>query len=378
MTTRLRIGIDLGGTKTEGAAIDATGSMRARRRITTPAGDYRATIATIVAVVAAIEQELRQPELVGSASVGSASVGIGMPGAISPATGLVKNANSTWLIGRPLQRDLEAALARPVRLANDANCFALSEAVDGAAAGCKAGRLARSSAPVSAAASPSTDKSSAAPLRSPASGGTTRCPGLRPAKRRVRPVGAAGRAASRRSCRVPGLAADHRRHTGQSLDPPAIAAAAARGDPDCRTTLARYGDRLARGLASVINLIDPDAIVLGGGLSAIGRLYDEVPRSWARYVFSDRVRDPPAGARPRRGERGARCRLAVAARRRRVRARRCSVRLAPSARRVALGGSGAEQRLCGGKILGPVGVEERIERLGRRKARSTSLWRAVH
>ena len=125
MTTRLRIGIDVGGTKIEGAVIDEFGTVQLRRRTSSPAGDYQATIAAIVAIIGDIERDLGV----------TASVGIGIPGAISPATGLVKNANSTWLIGRPLQRDLETALARPVRLANDANCFALSEATDGAAAG---------------------------------------------------------------------------------------------------------------------------------------------------------------------------------------------------------------------------------------------------
>jgi fructokinase len=125
MSTRFRIGIDLGGTKIEGGAIDAAGSIRVRRRIATPAGDDHATIAAIVALIAAIEKEIGV----------TTSVGVGIPGALSPATGLVKNANSTWLIGRPLQRDFEAALGRPTRLANDANCFALSEAIDGAAAG---------------------------------------------------------------------------------------------------------------------------------------------------------------------------------------------------------------------------------------------------
>jgi fructokinase len=125
MTTRLRIGIDVGGPKIEGAVIDESGTVQLRRRTSSPAGDYRATIAAIVAIIGDIERDLGV----------TASVGIGIPGAISPATGLVKNANSTWLIGRQLQRDLETALARPVRLANDANCFALSEATDGAAAG---------------------------------------------------------------------------------------------------------------------------------------------------------------------------------------------------------------------------------------------------
>ncbi len=124
MSGRFRIGIDLGGTKIEGAAIDASGSVRVRRRVATPARDYRGTIDAIIALVRAIEQEIGT----------TPPVGIGIPGAISPATGLVKNANSTWLIGRPLQRDIESALGRPVRLANDANCFALSEATDGAGA----------------------------------------------------------------------------------------------------------------------------------------------------------------------------------------------------------------------------------------------------
>jgi fructokinase len=278
MTTVLRIGIDLGGSKTEGAAIEGSGSVRARRRAVTPAGDYRATIAAIVAIVAALEQELGA----------SASVGIGMPGAISPATGLVKNANSTWLIGHPLQRDLETALARPVRLANDADCFALSEATDGAAAGMKTvfgailgtgvGGGIAINGQILAGANAIAGEWGHNPLPWPA---PAEIPG---------PPCYCGRSGCIETfLSGPGLAADHRRHTGQSLDPPAIAAAAAHGDGDCRVTLARYSDRLARGLASVINLIDPDAIVLGGGLSAIGALYEEVPRRWGRYVFSDRV-----------------------------------------------------------------------------------------
>jgi fructokinase len=125
MTVRFRIGVDLGGTKIEAAAIDHLGAVRPRRRVATPSGNYRATIEAISGLVEAIEQQIGE----------TASVGIGMPGTISPISGLVKNANSTWLIGRPLQRDLETALGRPVRVANDANCFALSEATDGAAAG---------------------------------------------------------------------------------------------------------------------------------------------------------------------------------------------------------------------------------------------------
>jgi fructokinase len=278
MTTRFRIGIDLGGTKVEGAAIDAAGSVRASDRAATPAGDYRGTIAAIVAIVAAIEHELGAP----------ASVGIGMPGAISPATGLVENANCTWLIGRPLRQDLEAALARPVRLANDANCFVLSEATDGAAAGMKTvfgailgtgvGGGIAVNGQILEGANAIAGEWGRNPLPCPAS---DEMPG---------PPCYCGRSGCIETfLSGPGLAADHRRRTGRNLDPPAIAEGAAHGDFNCCATLARYSDRLARGFASVINLIDPDAIVLGGGLSAIGALYREVPQRWGRYVFSDQV-----------------------------------------------------------------------------------------
>ncbi len=278
MTTRLRIGIDLGGTKIEGAAIDEGGVVRDRRRAPTPAGNYQATIAAILAIVAAIENQLGAP----------ATIGIGMPGAVSPATGLVKNANSTCLIGRPLQHDLEAALGRPVRLANDANCFALSEAIDGAATGLETvfgvilgtgvggglvigGRVLIGANAIAG------------------EWGHNPLPGPAPDETPGPPCWCGRSGCLETYLSGPGLAADHRRHTGQSLTAPEIAGAAESGNAGCRATLARYSDRLARGLASVINLIDPDAIVLGGGLSAIRVLYDEVPQRWGRYVFSDRV-----------------------------------------------------------------------------------------
>ncbi|HEV2097518.1 MAG TPA: ROK family protein [Stellaceae bacterium] len=278
MTKPLRIGVDVGGTKIEGAAIDGSGAMRARRRTATPAGDYRATIAAVADIVARIEQDLDM----------RASVGVGIPGTISPATGLVKNANSTWLIGRPLQHDLEAALARPVRLANDANCFALSEATDGAAAdattvfgvilGTGVGGGIVVGGRLLAGADAIAGEWGHNPLPWPASDET---PG---------PPCWCGRSGCIETfLSGPGLAADHRRHTGRSLDAPEIAHAAENGDLAGRATLTRYIDRLSRGLASVINLIDPDAIVLGGGVSAIRALYDEVPRRWSPYVFSDRV-----------------------------------------------------------------------------------------
>jgi fructokinase len=278
MAAAFRIGIDLGGTKIAAVAIDPAGQIRAERRVATPAGDYAGTIRAIAGLVAALESEI------GAA----ASVGIGIPGTIVAATGRVKNANSTWLIGRPLEHDVEAALARPVRFANDANCFALSEAIDGAAKGCAAvfgvilgtgvgggivigGRLLVGANAVAG-------EWGHNPLPAPT---PDESPG---------PVCYCGR----RGCietflSGPGLAADHRRHGGRELTGPQIAADAAAGEPDCRATLDRYAERLARSLAGIINLIDPDAIVLGGGLSSLALLYEEVPRRWGRHVFSDSV-----------------------------------------------------------------------------------------
>jgi fructokinase len=278
MSPGFRIGIDLGGTKIEAAAVDAAGAVRARRRVPTPVNHYHATIETIIALVAAIEQEIGA----------TAPVGIGMPGAVSPATGLVKNANSTWLIGRPLQRDLETALGRPTRLANDANCFVLSEATDGAGAatesvfgvilgtGVGGGIALRRRIHVGANAIAGEWGHNPLPWPAP-----EEIPG---------PPCYCGRNGCLETfLSGPALAADHHRHTGQTLDAAEIAGAAEGGDPSCRATLGRYMNRLARGLASVINLIDPDAIVLGGGLSGISGLYEQVPRLWGRYVFSDRV-----------------------------------------------------------------------------------------
>ena len=186
MATRFRIGIDLGGTKIEAAAVDRLGAVRVRRRVATPTGNYRATIEVITTLVEVIELEIGE----------TAPIGIGIPGAISPITGLINNANSTWLIGRPLQRDLETALGRPIRLANDANCFALSEATDGAAAGM--GRSSASfSAPGSEGASPWQGGSSSAPTRSLENGATTRCPGRRRTRARDRRAIAGARAVSR-------------------------------------------------------------------------------------------------------------------------------------------------------------------------------------
>ena len=278
MASQFRIGIDLGGTKIEAAAVDRLGAVRVRRRVATPVGNYRATIDAIIALVGIIELRIGE----------TAPIGIGIPGAISPITGLVKNANSTWLIGRSLQQDLEAVLRRPIRLANDANCFVLSEATDGAAMGMPTvfgvilgtgvgGGIALGGRIIFGA-NAIAGEWGHNPLPWP---GPDEISG---------PACYCGRwGCIETFLSGPALAADHRRHGGRSLSAVEIAALAARGDQECGTTLGRYTDRLARGLASVINLLDPDAIVLGGGLSGISALYEEVPRLWNQYIFSDKV-----------------------------------------------------------------------------------------
>jgi fructokinase len=214
-----------------------------------------------------------------------------MPGAISPATGLVKNANSVWLNGRPLAQDLERLLERPLRLANDANCFALSEARDGAAAGRRVvfgvilgtgtgggvaidGRAWRGRNAIGG-------EWGHNPLPWPGDG------------ERPGPPCYCGRSGCMETfLSGPGLSRDHAAATGRTIDPEQIVAAAGAGDNAAEETLRRYDDRLARGLATVINLLDPDVIVLGGGLSNLARLYANVPRLWDRWVFSDRVETP--------------------------------------------------------------------------------------
>jgi fructokinase len=278
MSARFRIGIDLGGTKIEGAAVDGSGAVRVRRRVATPAGNYRATLEAIVALIGEIEHEIGEP----------ASVGVGMPGAISPITGMVKNANSTWLIGRPLQNDLETALGRPIRLANDANCFALSEATDGAAAamttvfgvilGTGVGGGVAIGGRILVGANAIAGEWGHNPLPWPM---PDEIPG---------PPCYCGRSGCIETfLSGPALAADHHRHSGRHLSAFEIANRTEHGDAECCASLGRYVDRLARGLAAVINLIDPDAIVLGGGLSGISALYEQVPLLWSRYIFSDRV-----------------------------------------------------------------------------------------
>ncbi|MHB1084464.1 MAG: ROK family protein [Thiobacillus sp.] len=306
MDPALSFGIDLGGTKIELIALDAGGQELLRQRVPTPQNDYAATVAAITTLVQTAEIELKQ----------GGTVGIGTPGAISPATGRMKNANSTCLIDQPLKEDLERALARPVRLTNDANCLALSEATDGAAAGAAvvfgvilgtgvgggivvngqvlsganaiAGEWGHSPLPYFQFAHAQADRASTG--LHPATGEALIHPWPSPREIDAAPTcycGKKGCIETWLSGRA--LVADHVRYGGEDLPAHEIAQLAQAGYGPCNATLARYEERLARALAGVINLLDPDVIVLGGGLSNISRLYDTVPRLWRRYVFSERV-----------------------------------------------------------------------------------------
>ncbi|QJR15810.1 ROK family protein [Usitatibacter palustris] len=274
-----RLGIDLGGTKIEIAALDADGRFALRRRIASPPEGYEATVVAIGALVAEAEREIG----------GRATVGVATPGAISPATGRIKNANSTWLNGRAFREDLQAELDREVRIANDANCFALSEAVDGAAANAKVvfgvilgtgvgGGIVVDRTVLTG------------PNAIAGEWGHNPLPALNAGDEPAPACYCGRRGCIETYLSGPGLAADHVRHGGESLAGDKIAERAAKGDAACVATLERHEERLARALASVINLLDPDVIVLGGGLSRIQRLYKNVPRLWNAHIFSDDVR----------------------------------------------------------------------------------------
>lgn len=275
---QLRIGIDLGGTKIEGVALGEAGRILARLRVPTPQGDYAATLAAVAGLVERIERETGR----------RGTVGVGMPGAPSRVTGLIKNANSTCLIGRPLQGDLQALLGREVRVANDANCFALSEAVDGAGRG----------AQVVFGVILGTGVGAGIVVNGRALDGANGIAGewghnplpLPAGDDLPLPACYCGRAGCIETyLSGPGLAMDHARCSGELARPEGIVAGAAEGDPACEASLARYEQRLARALAGVINILDPDVIVLGGGLSNIERLYQRVPSLWCPHVFSDHV-----------------------------------------------------------------------------------------
>jgi len=274
----MRIGIDLGGTKIEGIAIADDGREAIRRRITAPRDDYRRTLDAVRGLVEEIERELGV----------QGSVGIGIPGTISPATGLIKNSNSTWLNGTRLAGDLERLLDRPLRFANDANCFALSEATDGAGHGAAivfgviigtgTGGGVVVNQRVLTGANAVSGEWGHNPLPAPRDG---EWPG---------PACYCGRCGCIETfLSGPALARDYAAAGGGEATAIEIAARAAAGDPVAAAAIERYAERLARALGSIINVLDPDVIVLGGGLSNIDRLYERVPQLWAQYVFSDRV-----------------------------------------------------------------------------------------
>jgi fructokinase len=298
----ITIGVDLGGTKIEVIALDAAGQTRAKVREATPREDYAATIRAICALVDRVEREARL--------AGPAPVGVAMPGSLAPATGLVQNANSTWLNGKPLHTDLAAAVARPLRLANDANCFALSEAVDGAGTGARLlfgvilgtgcgggivheGRLLDGPRGIGG-------EWGHNPLPWPQAGewpGQTCWCGLN--------------GCLETWISGPGLAADFARNSGRQVAAEEVVGLARdergpAGD-QARHTLDRHADRLARGLAHIVNVIDPDMIVLGGGLSNLAHLYDRVPALMAPYIFADdrRVKIKPPRHGDASGARGA-------------------------------------------------------------------------
>lgn len=278
MVNNMKIGIDLGGTKIEIIALSATGKTLLRRRVATPQGDYQATLDAITALVTQVETELGQ----------TATIGIGTPGSIAANTGLLRNSNSVCLNGMPLKRDLEASLQRSIVMANDANCFALSEAIDGAAQGANtvfgviigtgvgagivinqqvlqgvngiAGEWGHNPLPW-----PRVDELAGLPCYCGKQGCIeTWLSGTGFAK---------------------GFAQQH----GEKLSSQEIVAAAEAGDVRCEQAMLDYEDRMARSLAHVINILDPEVIVLGGGMSNIARLYDNVPLRWTRYIFSDFV-----------------------------------------------------------------------------------------
>ena len=274
----LRLGIDLGGTKIEIVALAADGRELLRRRAATPRDDYRAILETVARLVAEAEAELGD----------AGSVGIGTPGSLSPVTGLLRGSNTLCLNGKPLRADLAGVLQRPVRITNDANCFALSEATDGAGAGAEVvfgvilgtgvggGIVVRGEVLTG-------------PNAIAGEWGHNPLPWPRDDERPGAACFCGHSGCIETFLSGPGVERDHLAMTGQRLASLDIAAHAARGDAASEATLRRYEDRLARALAHLTNVLDPDVIVLGGGMSNVERLYANVPSLWGEWVFSDRV-----------------------------------------------------------------------------------------
>jgi fructokinase len=277
----IRIGVDIGGTKMAIAALDESGAELFRRRSDAPGGAYPDALRTLADAVLDAERE----------AGGSCTVGVGTPGAVSAGTGVLKNAYASVLNGKPLKPDLERLLGREVRFANDANCFALSEAADGAAAGASVvfgvilGTGVGGGVVVDG-------RALAGANAIAGEWGHNALPWIRPEELPGPRCGCGKDGHIEAFLSGPGLARDLRRATGEQLEPAQILARAGAGDYDCEAALARYEERLARALASVINLLDPDAIVLGGGMSNAERLYRSVPALWGRHVYSDSVSTP--------------------------------------------------------------------------------------
>lgn len=274
----LRMGVDLGGTKIEALVLDSRGTELARERVATPSGDYLATLQTISGLVGRLE-----------ARVGSeCRVGIGMPGAFSRATGRVKNSNSVCLNGQPLRQDLEALLQRPLQFANDADCFTLSEATDGAArdAGVVFGVILGTGTGGGICVD---GKLLAGPNAITGEWGHNPLPWPQAEELPGRQCYCGKQGCIETWLSGPGLALDYQGQAGRELTAQAIVDAAGKGDGVAQAAVDRYVDRLARALAGVINILDPDCVVLGGGMSNYARLYQAVPACWGRYVFSDQV-----------------------------------------------------------------------------------------
>src|SRR5213594_160706 len=288
----MRIGIDLGGTKIAAIALSHAGDEIARRRVPTPR-DYAASLDAIAGLVRELER----------AAGAAGTVGVGIPGTVVPRTGLVKNANSTWLNGQPLERDLAGRLGRPVRVMNDANCFALSEATDGAAAGAQVVFGVILGTGVGGGIVVDGRCLSGANLIA-GEWGHNPLPWLTSDEQPGPPCYCGKRACVETWLSGPGFERDHAEHTALTLSGREIAAAAARGDPGAAATLARYHDRLGRALASLINVLDPDVVVLGGGMSNIAALPEAVYALLPRYVFAAGAGSDPVATRVVRAAHG--------------------------------------------------------------------------
>jgi fructokinase len=274
----MRIGIDLGGTKIEIIAIDESGKELARKRVVTPQGDYPGILNTIVRLINDIEAITKQ----------SGSIGIGTPGALSPATGLMRNSNSVCLNGKPVKKDLEQLLKRPLRMANDANCFALSEATDGAAkdAAVVFGVIVGTGTGAGVVVN---QKVLTGPNAIAGEWGHNPLPWPQDIERPGPDCYCGKQGCIETFLSGPGFERDYQLETGKLLRASDIVGLADEGDAQAEQCLRRYEDRMARSLSHIINVLDPDVIVLGGGMSNVQRLYKNVPSIWGNYVFSDVV-----------------------------------------------------------------------------------------